>query len=97
MEKANNSGDRQVFSSTLALHSGKHCREVSLILEGKRVISASVENPSLGNVAVKQNHNQIQHPSDTTSNKEVFEEQKIKDTMLSLFTNSVLETVQLSA
>ena len=60
------------------MHSGERCREVSLNLGGKTVIWASVETPTLGNVAVKQNHNQIQHPSDTTSNKAVFEEQKDK-------------------
>ena len=70
IKKVTRSGGGQVFSSTLPLHSGERCQEISLHLGGKRVISTSVEKPNLGTMNETQTHTQ---PSqDTSSRKKVF-------------------------
>lgn len=63
---------RQVLSSTLILHSGERCKEMSLHLGGKRVISAPVAEPNRKTAASAQTQTQIQPSASITSNKKVF-------------------------
>ena len=56
IKKGTHSEGRQVLSSTLILHSGERCKEVSLHLGGKRVISAHVEEANRKTAASTQTH-----------------------------------------